>query len=136
MTKGCEPHPHGDDMRELGSKQRAGRALSEMIRAIGQEHTEVVLDDGPKPGPPRIISKAEAMARFIWDRALPHKMDDGTWIEPDLNYIRIVLERSEGKPGTVKEEEEKRGETVPDRVSRMNQERLNALADDVTGEDD
>ena len=131
-----EPHPHGDDLRELGSKQRAGRALSELIRAIGTELTEVVLDDSPKPGPPRIISKAESMARYIWKKALPHKDDEGNENAPDLEYVKIVLDRSEGKPGVAGKDIEDKRESVPDRVSRMNQERLNALADDVVGENE
>ena len=126
-----EPHPYGDDLRELGKKQRAGRALSELLRAIGTEMTEVVLDEGPAPGPPRIISKAERMARHIWKKALPHKDDDGVQQEPDLDYIKIVLDRVEGKPGSGDKKEEGVGETLPDKISRMNKERLNALADDV-----
>ena len=133
-----EPHPHGDDLREAGEKQRAGRALSELIRAIGQEITEVVLDDSlPTPGPPRIISKAESLARYIWSRALPHKDDEGVLHEPDLDYIKIVLDRSDGKPGTPKQVDDDTGrESVPDRISRLNKERLNSLAADVTGDSD
>ena len=130
-----EPHPYGDDMRELGKKQRAGRALSEMLRAIGTELSEVVLDDGPTPGPPRIISKAEALARHIWKRALRHKDDEGNTIEPDLDYVKIALDRIDGRPGTGDKKDERKGETLPDKISRMNAERLNALADDVTGGD-
>jgi hypothetical protein len=127
-----EPHPYGDDLRELGSKRRAGVALSELIRAIGTERTEVVLDDGPKPGPPRIISKAESMARFIWSRALPRRDDQGVEHEPELDYIRIVLDRAEGKPGVAGKDIEEKKESVPDRISRLNQERLNSMADEVT----
>ncbi|MCP4541707.1 MAG: hypothetical protein GY832_31635 [Chloroflexi bacterium] len=127
-----EPHPHGDDMRELGKKQRAGRALSEMLRAIGQEVTEVILDDGCNPGPPRIISKAEAMARHIWSKALRHKDDDGETVEPSLDYVKIVLDRTEGKPGSGDRKTDDEKESVPDRISRLNKERLNALAGDVT----
>lgn len=130
--KAREPHPHGDDLRELGEKQRAGRALSEMIRAIGTEITEVVLDDSPKPGPPRIISKAESMARHIWRKALPHKDDEGNDHEPDLDYIKIVLDRAEGKPGVAGKDIEEKKESVPDRISRLNQERLNSMASEVS----
>ena len=130
-----EPHPHGDDLREAGGKARAGRALSELIRAIGQEVTEVILDDGMNPGPPRIISKAEAMARHVWKQALPHKGDDGTEHEPDLDYIKIVLDRSDGRPGTPKDIDDDTGrESVPDKISRLNTDRLNAMADEVVSD--
>jgi hypothetical protein len=135
VAKRKEPHPHGDDLREVGEKQRAGRALSELIRAIGQEQTEVVLDDGPRPGPPRIISKAESMARFIWFKALPHVGDDGVTYEPNIDYVKIILDRSDGKPGTPRQVDDDTGrESVPDRISRLNKERLNSLAADVTGD--
>lgn len=127
--KSGEPHPHGDNLRELGSKQRAGRALSELLRAIGQEKTEVVCDqtagDSDAPGPPRIVSKAEAMARYIWSQAVPREIA-GEAIEPDKDYVRIVLERCEGKPGTIKDVEDQRGEELPDKIARLNLERLNA----------
>jgi len=131
-----EPHPFGDDMRELGKKQRAGRALSEMLRAIGTEMTEVVLDDGPTPGPPRIISKAEALARHIWKRALRHKDDEGNTIEPDLDYVKIALDRIDGKPKAgEKEDPGTKGESLPDKISRMNTLRINDIADDVVNDD-
>jgi len=137
--KDKEPHPHGDALRELGTKRRAGRALSEMLRAIGTEITEVVLDDGATPGPPRICSKAERMARFIWMKALPHKDDEGNMHEPDLDYIRIVLDRVEGKPGAQKGGDEDHTESLPDKISRIGLGTINDIAEDVitdgTGDD-
>lgn len=127
-----EPHPRGDVLREAGEKQRAGKALSELIRAIGQEVTEVVCDSGQAPGPPRIISKAEAMARHIWKKALPHCGDDGVCHGPAIEYVKIVLDRSDGKPGTPKDVDADTGrESVPDKISRLNADRLNAMADEV-----
>lgn len=121
---------------ERGQKSRAGKMLSEYIRGIGQDVTEVILDDGPSPGPPRLVSKAEAMARYIWKMALPHKDDDGVTRDPDLNYIRIILDRTEGKPGVVAADTDENGgkESVPDRISRMNADRLNRIAGEVTGD--
>ncbi|NOQ21629.1 MAG: hypothetical protein GQ565_03120 [Candidatus Aegiribacteria sp.] len=106
-----------------------------MIRAIGTEVTEVVLDDSPTPGPPRIISKAEALARYIWKRALPHKDDEGMFVPPELDYVKITLDRSEGRPGHNDGKAEDKKESVPDRISRLNKERLNAMAATVTGDD-
>jgi len=122
---------------ERGEKSRAGKMLSEYIRGIGQECSEVILDDGPCPGPPRLVSKAEAMARHIWKKALPHTDDEGNKHEPDLDYIKIVLDRSDGKPGTQNKDDDPSDgrETVPDRISRMNADRLNKLAEEVTGDE-
>jgi len=135
--KSGEPHPHGDDMRELGSKQRAGKALSELIRSVGTELTEVVQDvSAGIPGPPRIISKAEALARHCWERALPATDEDGDVTPGSIDYVKIVLDRSDGKPGSTDPRGDDGKESVPDRVSRLNKERLNTMADDVLGDID
>ena len=121
------------DMLELGQKARAGRLLSEYIRAIGCETDQVVDPDTPKgcaPRMPRMVSKAEALAYHIWRKALPHTDDDGNKHEPDIRYIHIVLERAEGKAGTVAEEKSDTRESVPEKVSRLGVERLNRLAEE------
>ena len=82
-----------------------------------------------------MVSKAEALARHIWSRALPRTDDDGNKHEPDLNYIRIVLERAEGKAGTVAEEKSDTRESVPDRISRLGAERINKISADVLGDE-
>jgi len=135
--KSGEPHPHGDDLRELGSKQRAGRALSELIRAVGTELTETVQNTSAGiPGPPRIISKAEALARQCWAMALPTTDEEGNTLAGNIDYVKIVLDRSDGKPGSNGEKADNGAENIPDRISRLNKERLNAISADVAGEDD
>jgi len=138
MAKKKAGQPENKDMLELGQKARAGRLLSEYIRAIGCETDQVVDPDTPKgcaPGMPRMVSKAEALAYHIWRKALPHTDDDGNKHEPDLNYIRIVLERAEGKAGTVAEEKSDTRESVPDRISRLGAERINKISADVLGDE-
>ncbi|MEN6335906.1 MAG: hypothetical protein ABFE01_16760 [Phycisphaerales bacterium] len=126
------------DLLELGQRSRAGRLLSEYIRAIGTETDQVVQDEVPQgctPGMPRMVSKAEALARHIWRNALPRTDDDGTRHEPDIRYIHIVLERAEGKAGTVEQEKTDTRESVPDKISRINAERINRISSEVTGDD-
>ena len=135
--KKVEPHPHGDNLRELGNKQRAGKALSELIRSVGTELTEVVQDTSAGvPGPPRIISKAEALARQCWERALPSTDEDGTVTPGSIDYVKIVLDRSDGKPGSNDGKADDGKESVPDRISRLNKDRLNTMAGDVAGDAD
>jgi hypothetical protein len=127
-----KPPTENPVLLERGQKQRSGRMLSEYLRAIGQECTEVVIPDSPAGCPaemPRLVSKAEAMARWLWRRALASKADDGTYVPPDLDVVKIVLDRCEGKPGVQGEEKADGRETVPDKVSRMNRDRLNAMAE-------
>jgi len=135
--KKVEPHPHGDDLRELGNKQRAGRALSELIRSVGTELTEVVQDTSAGvPGPPRIISKAEALARQCWAMALPAADEEGNIAPGNIDYVKIVLDRSDGKPGSNDAKADDGKESVPERISRLNKERLNTMAGEVAGDVD
>ena len=139
MAKKKKPDkvPENEPLMERGQKARAGKMLSEYIRGIGSEVTEVILDDGPSPGPPKLVSKAEAMARHIWKKALPHIDDNGIKREPELDYIKIVLDRTEGKPGVATEDPNENAgkESVPERISRMNADRLNRLADKAMGDE-
>lgn len=135
MAKKKQPTGENESLLERGQKQRAGRMLSEYIRSIGQEVSEVIDDDVPKgctPGPPRLVSKAERLARWLWSRALPHTGDDGCMIPPDLDVVKIVLDRVEGKPGIQGQEDADRDkESVPDRISRMNADRVNNITAEV-----
>lgn len=112
-------------LTELGQKQRAGKLLSEYIRAIGDERTERVdVAVGVDKVEPRIVSKAERMAREIWKQAF--EGDEKTKLE----YRKLIIDRIEGKVGTglTGADIEHPGRNVPDRVSEINKDRLNKLA--------
>jgi len=128
-----KPNPENPDLLERGQKQRAGRLLSEYLRAVAQEVDQVIVEDsmpGCPPGMPRLVSKAEALARWLWSRALVHKDSVGNPIPPDLDVVKIVLDRCEGKPGTGADDPADGRETVPDKISRMNAERVNRIAEE------
>jgi hypothetical protein len=132
MAKTKKQPVENPDLLQLGQKARAGQLLSSYLRAIGTEVTEVMQDDAPKgcpKGPPRLMSKAERLARHIWQMALPRTDDDGTRHEPMFEYVRLVLDRVEGKAGTMEAEKESGRESVPDKVSRLGVEKLNKIAE-------
>ena len=56
------------ELSEHGRRTKAGRLLSAFIRQIAEEQTEMVKD--PETGEDRMASKAEALARLIWKKAL------------------------------------------------------------------
>ena len=115
--------------KEAGEKARAGVLLSSFIRSISQEETVIENEDGT----PKKVMKAEALARQIWDRAL------GTYryVEeltgkikrplPDRSMIDLIFNRMEGTAGTL-DDTKKRHESLPDKMSRQNKERVNKLA--------
>ena len=122
---------------ERGQKQRAGRLLSEYLRGIGQEMTEIMPvesrdSSGKVVRVPTLMSRAESLARWMWFRATPHKNAEGDMVEPDLDVVKLVLDRVEGKPSVQGQEDvDSKIETVPDRVARMSVDRLNAIAEEA-----
>jgi hypothetical protein len=137
MAKTKKLPTESKDLLELGQKQRAGALLSGYLRAIGTEVTEVMQDDAPKGcpvGPPRLMSKAERLARHIWEQALPRTGPDGAVHAPTFEYVKLVLDRVEGKAGTMEQEKDSGRESVPDKISRINTERVNKISAEVMGE--
>lgn len=76
------------------------------------------------------------MARYVWSQALPARLDNGEIMEPNLDYIKIVLDRSDGKPGSGDKSDGVEKESVPDKISRTNKERLNTMANSIIGENE
>lgn len=118
------------DLLERGEKKRAGRLVSEYLRGIGQEVTEIISvttrtsAEGAPVVESRLVSKAEALARHLWTQANEAH---------DMDAIKLVLDRCEGKPG-VQGEEHAEKEAVVDRISRLNTVRINDLAEEVMGD--
>ena len=114
------------ELLELGSKQRAGRLLSEYIRAIGDERVELVdVPVGPDKVEHRLVSRAEKMARDIWKEA-----NEGTDDKLKLEYRKLVIDRIEGKVGTglTGADIDHPGRNEPDMVSDISRDRLNQMA--------
>jgi hypothetical protein len=120
------------DLLELGSTRRAGLILSKYLRAIACEKTEILdIPTGPDEVKHRVASKAERLAREIWNKVF--NSDDK---KEKLEYIKLVIERTDGKAGTVDDAFGKDEDSIPDRISEMNKKRANQIAEDVMGEDD
>ena len=112
---------------EEGQKIRSGQILSEYLRAIGNERTEVWTPDSSQADPdeqrPELISKAEMLMRYIWKQALT--CPD---IKVRLDYIKLVLDRVEGKVSASDFEPPKRP-GIPGKISAKGKARLNRLAE-------
>ena len=132
-------------MIEHGSKSRAGVVLSSLFRSVGAEVTELILmkvpnlDNGKME--PRLVSKAEAIVRDCFEKALPKKSmtverDEETneLVEvehkPDpkiaLEYRKMIFDRLGGKAGSESKEDDH--DSVPKRVAQLNKDRLNKMA--------
>jgi hypothetical protein len=120
-------------------KEKAGTLLSKFIKEIAEETTESVQD--PQTGEERAVTKAEVLARAIWQGALG-------WTEtvevvdkkgavtgtkekvhgPDKTYVNIILDRMEGKAPQGTEKDKNQKASLADRVSEQAIRRLNVLA--------
>jgi len=124
-----------DDLLELGKRSRAGRVLSKYMRGIANEKTETVID--PISCKAVIVSKAEALARKLWDRAMGRRMRENpetgkmeiTEGDIDLDCAKLLLERIEGKTGVSNDATDIAKPTAADKVSEVNKRRMNMLAE-------
>jgi hypothetical protein len=112
----------------LGDKARAGRLLSEKLRQILQEETELV----ETPDGERLSTKYEALVRLMVKMALGYKEVDiktGKEVKhlPDRGMIQQVWDRAEGRAVPVNEGLGKR-RPLPKKISDANKERLNSMA--------
>ena len=122
----------------IGDKSRAGRLLSEYLRRIAQEETELTEGTALESG--TLITKAEAIARLMFKLALGYKEinkagDKDIIHGPDRGMIALIWDRIEGRATPINDNLAKR-RTLPKKVSDENKRRMNELAtgnDETTG---
>jgi hypothetical protein len=102
---------------ELGDFARSGALVAGYLRAIGAEK-DVIVEIGNKS---KFISKAEALARDIWNKAL-----NGQDEMLKYKYRELLMNRAEGKPGTAGESGPQI-QQIPEKISETNKKRLNAM---------
>lgn len=121
-------------MNEHGRRTAIGIRFSRLLREIGKEVTEEAGE--------QMISKAESLARKMWDLALGYKEE--IWVKvkgsdehelkikqykPDTAILKELLERLEGKAGASKEKEAIN--TTATKVRQATKDRLNSIGGKV-----
>lgn len=126
----------------MTTKKKASKLVTKFIREIAEETHEDPLITGPAIDDSRMITKAEALARFMWKAALGYKekieVIDKTTGQvtgekeviyfPDKAYVTLLYDRLEGRVPTVEIKETDDKPTVADKVSDQGKNRLNNLA--------
>ena len=119
-------------LTELGAKSRAGTLMSSLFRAVASEKTELISTKvpGSKDGKMQtlLVSKAEAIVRDIIQKALPDNDAEGVDPKVQLECRKLVLDRVDGRAGTVGEDAGAKGVSIPDRISEASKGFLNAQA--------
>lgn len=109
-------------------RTKAGQLLSKWLRQIAEEETEFIKDDG---GDDRMITKAEAIARLIWRKALGYseKKINSKGVEvvenhpPDRTMINLLLDRIEGR-APMSTDMGKKKRSIADRVGEQGKSRI------------
>lgn len=106
---------------------KAGQLLSKWLRQIAEEETEFIKDDGND----RMVTKAEAIARLIWKKALGYseKKINSKGVEvtenhpPDRTMINLLLDRIEGR-APMSTDMGKKKQSIADKVSEQGAKRI------------
>ena len=86
----------------MAAKITPNKLLTEFLRMVGDEETELMVVDGQA----QTVSKAEAVARRLYQMALGGFVDvpdnsgqvQKVFIQPDTKAISLIREYTEGKP--------------------------------------
>lgn len=115
-----------------GVRTKAGQLLSQFIKQIALEETEFIKDDN---GNDRMATKAEALARMVWQRALgftEQQIVNGESVDikhsPDRVYVGMLWDRMEGR-APLMNPDKKSGRTIADKVSEQGKKRINKIAE-------
>ena len=112
---------------DKGHATKAGRLLSKWLRQIAEEPTEFIKDDNNED---RMATKAEAIARLIWKKALGYTTTEvvkgetiNTIYAPDKGMISLLYDRIEGRAPVSTDVGGKQRSTA-DRVSEQGKSRI------------
>lgn len=100
---------------------KARTLLSKYIKEIADENTEAATDG-------QMMTKAEALARWVWKAALGYTDENDKVHGPDKTCVNIILDRMEGKAAMGTEKDKGQKASLADRVSEQATKRLNVLA--------
>ena len=112
------------------SRAKANRLVSKYLTDMAKLE-DACIDSG---GEARMCARAEKLAEIIWKYALGFeeldiKTDKEVTHPPSISYMRMLLERMEGKVQDVSATESKK--SIADRISETTKKGLNKMAEDA-----
>ena len=115
------------EKKKRNSRATANRLISKYITEMAKKE-DAFLNDGDDQ---RMCTRAEALADTIWKHALGFEetLDSGVKIEhgPSLSWLKVVLERMEGKIQDVSATRSKK--SIADRIRATTKTKINDIAE-------
>ncbi len=115
--------------KKKNSRAKANRLVSKYITEMATVK-DACIDDGEEA---RMCTRAEKLAEIIWKNALGYteknlKSDTEIIYGPSISYMKMLLERMEGKVQDVSATKSKK--SLADRVKDTTKSKLNKMAED------
>ncbi len=115
--------------KKANSRAKANRLVSKYLSDMSKIE-DACIDDGEEA---RMCMRAEKLADIIWKNALGYKeLDVEANVEtihpPSLSYMKILLERMEGKVQDVSATKSKKN--MADRVAATTKAKINDIAEE------
>lgn len=115
------------ELSERGKKSKAGMLLSSYLKQIANEQTECICGTD---GDDRMATKAEKLARIIWEGALGckdtkivHGERVDVIIPPDRSMINLIFDRIEGR-APMSTTDPRKKPTVSERITEQGKQRI------------
>ncbi len=114
--------------KKKNSRAKASRLVSKYLMEMASKE-DACIDDGEET---RMCTRAEKLAEIIWKNTLGFTEEDiktGTEIEhlPSLSYMKVLLERMEGKVQDVSATKTKK--SIADRIQATTKKTMNDIAE-------
>lgn len=116
------------EKKKKNSRAKASRLISKYLTEMATVQDAFVKDGDDSED--RMCTRAEALAQIIWDHTLGFEetTDSGVVVKhgPNLSYMKVLLERMEGKVQDVSAAKSKK--SIADRVRDTTKSKLNKMA--------
>lgn len=117
------------EKKKKNSRAKANRLVSKYLTEMATEADATIKEAN---GDMRMCTRAEKLAHIIWKNALGYiELDVKTGLDiihaPSRPYLRILLERMEGKVQDVSATRSKK--TIAERISEKTKSKINDIAE-------
>ena len=120
------------EKKKKNSRAKASKLISKYLTEMADIQDAFLKDS---TGEDRMCTRAEALGNIIWKNALGYSEvgDSGVVINhgPSLSYMKILLERIEGRVTDVSATKSKK--SIADRIKETTKSKINDIAESAKG---